>query len=141
MVDSVPGVIHAFAFDGSNGSLSDERVLIDVPSDLGGPDGLTIDARGDLWVAIWGGGRVRRYSPDGTLSDELFVPAEQTTCGAFGGPALRTLYVTTGTENWTDEQRRANPNAGLVYRIETDSTGVPAAPFHPDPSWWVHAGA
>jgi sugar lactone lactonase YvrE len=138
VTDSVPGVIHAFGFDGATGAISDGRVLIDVPDDLGGPDGLTVDAGGDLWVAIWGGGRIHRYSPDGELRAALAIPAEQTTSCAFGGPNLRTLYVTTGTENWTDEQRRANPNAGLVYRIETTAGGTPAALFRPEASWWVH---
>ena len=92
---------------------------MDVPSDVGSPDGLTVDAAGDLWVAIYGGGRVQHYSPDGELRQELFVPAEQTTCCAFGGPGLNLLYVTTATEHWTDEQRRAEPAAGLVYRFNT----------------------
>jgi hypothetical protein len=55
---------------------------------------------------------------------------------AFAGVGLRRLYVTTATEGWTDEQRLADPAAGLVYRIDTHVTGVPAAPFVPDPTWW-----
>ena len=55
---------------------------------------------------------------------------------AFGGPGLHRLFITTATEGWTDEQRRAEPAAGLVYRCETDATGLPAAPFRPDPDWW-----
>lgn len=136
LVDSGPGVIHAFAFDAALGSISGGRVLVDVPSDAGSPDGLTVDARGDLWVAIYGGGHVTRYAPDGTLRDVYGVPARQSTCCALGGPGLHSLYVTTATEGWTDEQRRAEPGAGLVYRRDTDTTGVPAAPFAPDPAWW-----
>ena len=55
---------------------------------------------------------------------------------AFGGPGLNRLFVTTATEGWTDAQRRADPAAGLVYRYDTDATGLPAAPFRPDPAWW-----
>ena len=44
--------------------------------------------------------------------------------------------MTTATEGWSDEQRRAEPAAGLVYRLDTDATGRPAAPFVPDPAWW-----
>jgi sugar lactone lactonase YvrE len=136
LADSGPGVIHAFRFDPESGAISDDQVLVDVPEEIGSPDGLTVDAAGDLWVAIYGGGRVQRYSPDGVLREELFVPAEQTTCCAFAGPGLNRLYVTTATEHWTDEQRRAEPSAGLVYRFDTDATGLPAAPFRPDPTWW-----
>jgi sugar lactone lactonase YvrE len=137
LADSGPGVIHTFSFDPEPGTVSDRRVLVDVPSDVGSPDGLTVDAAGDLWVAIYGGGRIQRYSSDGELRHELFVPAEQTTCCAFGGPGLNLLYVTTATEHWTDEQRRAEPAAGLVYRFDTTATGRPAAPFRPDPTWWA----
>jgi hypothetical protein len=45
--------------------------------------------------------------------------------------------VTTATEDWSEEQRRADPLAGLVYRFDTDATGRPAAPFRPDPTWWA----
>jgi sugar lactone lactonase YvrE len=137
LADSGPGVVHAFSFDPEQGTISDDRLLIDVPTETGSPDGLTVDAAGDLWVAIYGGGRVQRYSPNGELREELFVPAEQTTCCAFAGPGLHRLYVTTATEHWTDEQRRANPAAGLVYMVNTEATGRPAAPFRPDPAWWA----
>jgi sugar lactone lactonase YvrE len=137
LADSGPGVIHAFNFDTDNGTLSGDRLLVDVPGEIGSPDGLTVDAEGDLWVAIYGGGRVQRYAPDGRLLEELFVPAKQTTCCAFAGPGLHRLYVTTATENWTDEQRRAEPGAGLVYMFDTDATGQPAALFRPDPAWWA----
>jgi sugar lactone lactonase YvrE len=130
-------MVHAFAFDGERGGISDGRVLVDMHHDEGAPDGLTVDSAGDLWVAVWGVGEVRRYSPAGRLSQVLHVPALQTTSCAFAGPELRWLYVTTATEDWTDEQRRAEPAAGLVYRFDTDATGRPASPFRPDPTWWA----
>jgi sugar lactone lactonase YvrE len=82
------------------------------------------------------GALVQRYSPDGVLREALAVRARQSTCCAFGGPRLHRLYVTTATENWSDERRRAEPGAGLVYRLDPDATGRPAAPFRPDPAWW-----
>jgi sugar lactone lactonase YvrE len=103
---------------------------------IGTPDGLTVDAEGDVWVAIWGGGRIHRYSPAGELRGVLAVPAVETTSCAFAGPGLHRLYVTTATEDWTDDERRADPKAGLVYRFDTDATGRPAEPFRPDPAWW-----
>jgi sugar lactone lactonase YvrE len=136
LADTVPRVIHAFAFDIEHGTISEGRVLVTIPEVGAGPDGLTVDAAGDIWVAIFGGARVQRYSPDGALRQELSVPASQATSCAFGGPGLRTLYVTTATEGWSEEQRRADRNAGLVYRLETDATGRPAAPYRPEPAWW-----
>ena len=74
LVDSGPRVIHAFAFDGDRGTISAGRILATVPEDVGAPDGMTVDAAGDLWVAIYGGGRVHRYAPDGTLREVLHRP-------------------------------------------------------------------
>ena len=135
LADTVPRVIHAFSFDGDRGTISNGRVLVTV-AEGSGPDGLTVDAAGDLWVAVWGAGRVQRYSADGELLQELRVPAAETTSCAFGGQRLDRLYVTTATEGWSDEQRRAEPGAGLVYRLDTDAVGRPAAAFRPDPAWW-----
>jgi sugar lactone lactonase YvrE len=137
LVDSGPRVIHAFDFDPDTGAISGERALATVAEHVGSPDGMTVDAGGDLWVAVYGGGRVHRYSPEGELLEALPVPAAQSTCCAFGGPGLSRLYVTTATEGWSDERRRAEPTAGHVYRLDTDATGVPAAPFRPDPGWWT----
>jgi sugar lactone lactonase YvrE len=137
LVDSGPGVVHAFAFDGERGTISHGRVLVTVADDVGAPDGMTVDAAGDLWVAIYGGGRVQRYSPDGELRETVLVPAAQSTSCAFAGRGLNWLYVTTATEDWSEEERRADPTAGLVYRLDTDAVGRPAAPFRPDPAWWA----
>jgi sugar lactone lactonase YvrE len=139
LVDSGPRVVHAFAFDGDRGTISDGRVLVAVPAEVGAPDGMTVDADGDLWVAIYGGGRVHRYSPDGVLREVATVPAAQSTSCAFAGPGLRRLYVTTATEAWSDEQRRAEPAAGLVYWFDTDATGRPTTPFRPAYDWWLEA--
>ncbi len=137
LADSIPGVVHAFDFDGEAGTISGDRVLITIPEEVGAPDGLTVDAAGDLWVAVYGGGCVRRHAPDGLLRQVLEVPAEQSTCCAFGGPGMNRLYVTTATEGWSDERRRAEPAAGLVYRLDTDAVGRPALPFRPDADWWA----
>ena len=105
LVDSCPRLIHAFAFDPDRGTISAGRILVTVPEDLGAPDGMTVDAAGDLWVAIYGGGRVNRYAPDGELRQVLTIPARQCTCCAFGGPGLHRLFVTTATEGWTGDQQ------------------------------------
>ena len=132
LVDSGPCVIHAFAFDAERGTIADGRVLVTVAEDVGGPDGMTVDADGDLWVAIYGGGRIQRYSPAGVRLEELFVPAEQSTSCAFAGPGLTRLYVTTATEGWSEERRRAR--VPLRHRR---TGGRPAAPLCPDAAWWA----
>jgi sugar lactone lactonase YvrE len=137
LADSGTRLVQAFAFEAERGTISDGRVLTTVDEEAGAPDGLTVDADGDLWVAIFGGGRVHRYSPAGELREALLLPAAQSTCCAFAGPGLHRLYVTTATEDWSEEQRRAEPAAGIVYSFDTDASGRPAAPFRPDPGWWT----
>jgi sugar lactone lactonase YvrE len=136
VVDSGPRVVQAFTFDEHHGSISGRRVLVTLAEEVGAPDGMTVDAAGDLWVAIYGGGQVHRYSPDGRLREVVTVPAAQCTSCVFAGPGLNRLYVTTGTEGWSDEQRRTEPAAGLVYRFQTDAIGRPTTPFRPDSDWW-----
>jgi len=63
VVDSRLGSVQEFAFDGERGMLSDRRTVITIPRDDGYPDGLTVDAAGDLWIALYRGGCVQRYSP------------------------------------------------------------------------------
>jgi sugar lactone lactonase YvrE len=137
LADSGPRVVHAFRFDSAAGAISEGRILLHVPADVGTPDGLTVDAWGDIWVAIYGGGRVHRYSAEGSLLETLPVPAAQCTSCAFAGSHLNRLYVTTATEGWSDEERRAQPEAGLVYRFDTDAIGQPAAVFRPEATWWA----
>lgn len=141
LADSGTRIIRAFGFDGEKGTITDERVLATVREEVGAPDGLTVDAGGDIWVAIYDGGEVHRYRSDGSLCETLAVPAAQTTSCAFAGRGLHRLYVTTATEGWSDEQRRAEPAAGLVYWLDTDATGRPASPFRPDATWWATAAA
>src|SRR5262249_36493131 len=76
------------------------------------PDGLVVGSEGCLWVALWGGSEVRRYSPTGGLLATLPVPVSQPTCPAFGGPDLSDLYLTTAWQGLDEKQRAAEPLAG-----------------------------
>ncbi|MER7540662.1 SMP-30/gluconolactonase/LRE family protein [Streptomyces sp. NPDC097704] len=89
------------------------------------PDGIALDAADHLWVAVWGAGQVRRYSPDGKLVDRLSLPAPHTTSVAFAGPDLRTLVVTTATVGLDDEQLRAHPDSGRLFTARVDVPGAP----------------
>ncbi len=137
LADSGLRHVLAFAFDPDRGVLGRQRVLLAFDGADGAPDGLSVDGRGDLWIAMYGGHALRRYSPNGVLLAAHRIPAAQVTSCAFGGRDLRTLFVTTSTEGWDDEQRAADPDAGLVYRVDARTTGSPARAYLPEPTWWA----
>ena len=138
LADSSPGVIYAFAYDAGTGALGDRRVLVETgPDDAGVPDGLTVDAAGDLWVAFYGAGAVRRHRPDGTLREVIHLPAAQATSCGFGGRDLDILFVATATEDYDERRRTAEPLAGTLLRVDgLDAVGVPARAFRPEGNWW-----
>jgi sugar lactone lactonase YvrE len=88
-----------------------------------------MDAAGHLWVAVWGGGEVRRYAPDGTLAGRVGTGAPHTSSVAFAGEDLRTLVVTTATSELGEEQLRAHPDSGRLLTVPVDVPGLPVAPW------------
>jgi sugar lactone lactonase YvrE len=115
--------VRAFGFDLRAGTLHDERELIRFGPDDGVADGLVVDADGCLWIAMWGGSCVRRYSADGDLLGLYPVPVSRPTCPGFGGPELDELYLTTAWEGLADDEREAEPLAGHLLRSRPDARG------------------
>jgi len=121
--------IRAFGCDLATGELGRSVDLVRFPGGGPVPDGLVVDTEGTLWVAMWGGGQVRRYAPDGELLAVLPVPVSQPTCPAFGGPGMDELYLTTAWEGMTAGQRATEPLAGHVLRASPGARGHPAFSF------------
>jgi sugar lactone lactonase YvrE len=128
-IDSTTGGVDAFDYDPDTGRLDERRRLITIAPELGMPDGMTVDAEGHLWVAIYGGSAVHRYSPSGELEAVIQLPVTQVTSCAFGGETLEDLYVTTARENFSEEQARREPHAGGLFRCRTGTRGVLPAEF------------
>ncbi|MFI6104799.1 SMP-30/gluconolactonase/LRE family protein [Streptomyces sp. NPDC051310] len=103
----------------------DRRPLVAVEPAAGLPDGLTVDADGCLWVALWDGGRIRRYTPDGELDRTVELPVRRPTSCAFGGPGLRDLYVTTARTGLP----RPHPLSGSLLVLPDAGTGLAGTPF------------
>ncbi|MGY1616015.1 SMP-30/gluconolactonase/LRE family protein [Geodermatophilus sp. SYSU D00691] len=108
-----------------DGRLAGRRTFVQLAEDEN-PDGLTVDAEGGVWVALFGGGVVRRYTPDGRLDGVVEVPARQVTACAFGGPALDRLYITTSRENLEPDD---DPLAGALFAADVGVTGRPVREF------------
>lgn len=130
LVDTLHHIVDVFDFDLDSGSIDNRRRFLDVDRRDGSPDGLTVDAEGAVWVAIYGGGKVHRYTPEGHLDTVVVVPgATHVTSPGFGGSRLDRLFVTTALENLTEAERAEQPNAGGVLAVDPGVTGQPTAAF------------
>jgi sugar lactone lactonase YvrE len=123
--DSNSGRVDLFDTEPDTGALSGRRPFVTVPDTDGIPDGLTLDAEGCLWLAIWGSGEVRRFTPEGRLDTVVRLPARQVTSSAFGGPGLGTLYITTAWEGLSPADRAEQPHAGDIFAC---TPGMPGRP-------------
>ncbi len=121
--------VRAFGFDLATGTLGSERDLIRFAPGDGVADGLVVDAEGCLWIAMYDGGCVRRYSATGELLGIYPVPASRPTCPGFGGPDLDELFLTTAWEGLASERRSAEPLAGRLLRARPGVRGLAMAGF------------
>jgi sugar lactone lactonase YvrE len=128
-VDTGRGTVDRLAVDRATGRVTGRTTVVRVPPDEGMPDGLTLDADGHLWLALWGGGSVRRYAPSGSLDRVVELPVDLVTSVTFGGPGLAELFITTAHEGLTATQRLAQPLAGSVFRHRPGISGRPAEEF------------
>jgi sugar lactone lactonase YvrE len=124
--DSGTARIDAFDFDAANGDLSRRRTIVRSTEAGVAGDGLTVDDGGDLWVAMWDGGAVRRYDPEGSLLATVPLPVDRPTSCAFGGPSSATLFVTTARQGLDAPALARQPDAGRVFRV--DGLGVTGPP-------------
>lgn len=119
-----------FRFDAAEtGEISNKKILIQIEDSAGFPDGTTIDSEGCLWVAIWNGGQVRRYSPQGKLLETVALPCSNVTKIAFGGPDLKTAFVTTARVGLSQEALAMQHLAGSIFTFEVDVPGLPSPPI------------
>ncbi|NYD22193.1 SMP-30/gluconolactonase/LRE family protein [Kineococcus aurantiacus] len=111
-----------------DGGLQNRRPFAQVNDDSGRnrPDGLTVDAEGGVWTALFGGSAVRRYAPDGTLDQVVEVGARQVTACTFGGEDHSELFITTSREGLDDDD---DPAAGSIFRYVPGVKGLPALPY------------
>ena len=119
-IDSTTQRVDVLDFDPARGEVADRRAFAEVPAGDGIPDGLAVDDEGGVWVALFGGGEVRRFSPDGEPAGRVEVPARDTTACCFAG---RRMYVTTASRD--DDA----PLAGRLFVLDLPFSGPPARRF------------
>jgi len=115
-VDSPTRAVRAYSFDRTTGTIAFEGIAINIPADLGTPDGMCMDEEGMLWIAQWNGFGVYRWNPEnGTLLDKIEVPVPQVSSCAFGGDHFDQLLITTARENFSEEFLLKYPDSGNVF--------------------------
>jgi sugar lactone lactonase YvrE len=128
--DSGTGTIDVFDFDGSSGEIGQRRTIVRITDPGVAPDGLTVDEQGSIWVALWGGGALRCFSPEGLPLATVPIPADRPTSCAFGGPDRATLFITTARHGLDGPALARQPDAGRVFRLDgVGVTGPPCATY------------
>lgn len=127
-VDSAKRTLDSFAFDVRSGTLDDRRTLLTLPPGKL-PDGLAVDRTGAIWVAVWGGACVLKVTPDGAIERTLNLPTPNVTACTFGGPDMRTLFITTAQQ---DLDAAPDPLAGALFACEVDVPGMSPECFRPN---------
>jgi sugar lactone lactonase YvrE len=129
VADSKAQTIWAYPLDPATGDLGERRVFVDSTGDKSAPDGAAVDAEGCLWNARWGGWRIERRRPDGTLDRKISVPVSQPTSCCFGGEGLRTLYITSARKGLSEEALAKQPLAGSLFAVDVGVAGHPQPLF------------
>jgi sugar lactone lactonase YvrE len=128
-IDSMAHRVDVLDYDLASGRASERRTFAEIDPSNGLPDGMTVDSEGGVWVCLFGGGAVRRYSEQGALEAHLELPVTNPTSPVFGGPDLRTMYLTSARHELSEEQRAAEPLAGAVLALEPGVAGLPGNRF------------
>jgi sugar lactone lactonase YvrE len=129
-IESFRYAVFAYDVEQPSGALSNRRTFLSIDRHGGGfPDGMTVDSEGFVWCNLVGLGQIRRYDPTGALERILQLPVPRATDCTFGGPDLRTLFVTSARETMTPPQLAAAPLSGSLFVYEAPVAGLQASAF------------
>ncbi|KAI8421387.1 hypothetical protein MSG28_009467 [Choristoneura fumiferana] len=129
-IDSPERKIRRYDYDVNTGEISNMQHIFDLAASgvEGFPDGMTIDAAGDLWVAVFGGACVLQVTPKGQLVRKVPIPAAQVTSCTFGGPNYDVLFVTTSA--YMNKEEEGTPEDGCTFMVTgLGATGHPNVNF------------
>jgi len=127
--DTVSRAVCGWDFDPATGTISNRRVLAQFIQEGERPDGAAVDREGCYWTAFYGGAKVVRLSREGSKLAEYAVPAMCPTMCAFGGPDLKTLYVTSARQRREEDELKRFPSSGAVFAMRVDVAGLPEPKF------------
>jgi xylono-1,5-lactonase len=126
-VDTLKGTVSACEIWG-DGQLGPSQLVVRIDPRAGHPDGATVDGEGGIWIGLYGGSEVRRYSPAGELLERVRFPVSNITKIAFGGSDHKTAFATTARHLLNDEQLARQPLAGALFAFPAGLSGIPSRP-------------
>jgi len=131
-IDTPTMKVDVFDFDVEKAEITNRRTSIEIPKNIGYPDGMTIDIEGKLWIAHWGGSRVCRWDPDTKkIIKTIDMPAARVSSCAFGGTNLDELFITTAERGFTEDlDKYDDKDSGYLYRVQTDTKGMDSFKFN-----------
>lgn len=132
LTDTPRQTIYAYRFDVGSGIIHDRRPLVSLAHESFYPDGLTIDAEGCIWSAMWNGGCVIRFDADGNEMTRIPLPVPLVTSCTFGGPELTDLYITTASAGMSQAELKQSYQAGDLFCLPTDVKGLPSDRYVPN---------
>jgi len=121
-IDTPTRTVMAYSYDPST-ALGQPTPAVEIPTEQGLPDGMTLDSAGCLWVGLWGGHAVHRYTPEGRLDTIIDLPVTNVTSCVFGGHGLDTLFITTASPGQDDNEQPAEPLAGALFALSVGVSG------------------
>ena len=121
--------VHAYDYDTATGTPRNRRVFAQWSGETDRPDGGAVDSAGNYWSAFYRGGKVVQISPQGRTLAEFEVPAMCPTMCAFGGPDLKTLYVTSARQMRDADELARLPQSGGIFSMRVDVPGLPEPAF------------
>lgn len=129
-IDTPTQKVMGYDYNNLSGEISNGKPVIEIPKEMGAPDGMTIDIEGNLWICLWGGAAVGCWNPEtGELVRKIDVPASNVTSCAFGDADLGTLYITTASVFTGPEELKKYPDAGSMFKIRPGVKGIEASFF------------
>jgi sugar lactone lactonase YvrE len=129
-IDTPTREVAAFDYDDATGAVSNRRVAVKVPKENGHPDGSTLDAEGNLWVAHWDGWNVTCYDPrTGRQLRQIRLPVARVTSCAFAEPGMDVLYITCARTGIPEAELKKQPLAGGLFKVKPGVRGIPAPEF------------
>jgi sugar lactone lactonase YvrE len=132
VTDSIKRIIYRFSMSDIENNGIQKKVFLSMNNIDGNPDGMAVDKNGNLWVAMWGSGKVCCFNAEGNIKLIVQLPVSKVTSCTFGGADLNELYITTASVGLNDIELERQPHAGKLFKLTTQEQGYASNCYRSD---------